>query len=326
MRVRVGFFELAIQDYEEEDRIMSALGRAQILLSSPELQVRLGRKYCDETELLPLLLAHGVVRCVRTIEIEVQPLGGESFKVQLDAAQPSVGEAKLEISRSQGTPSVQQELYKVAVRADGLVVREDDAEPNLLERNDTALGNGDVVTMVVIDEPPLLWRTCPLEYITICENGAVATYTGDHPTEDETVDFDDDMLVTAGDELTQGRHYWEVALVEGYFMVGVSRPHLEPKADYARPKCSDGWFICAGDGGLYGNGKKRDDAAGDYDEGDRVGVLLDLDAGSLLFFINGVQHGPGYLVGSVTPPVVPAVQMMCQVGSEVTARCVLFTY
>jgi hypothetical protein len=43
--------------------------------------------------------------------------------------------------------------------------------------------------------------------------------------------------------------------------------------------------------------------------GDRVGVLLDLDEGSLRFFKNGVQHGPCYLTGSVTGPVACAVQL-----------------
>jgi hypothetical protein len=55
--------------------------------------------------------------------------------------------------------------------------------------------------------------------------------------------------------------------------------------------------------------KDDDDAAGSYKQGDRVGVLLDLDNGSLRFFKNGVQHGPGCPAGSVTGPVVHAVQM-----------------
>ena len=33
-------------------------GRDQLLLSSPDLQTRLGRKFVDEAELLPLMLAH----------------------------------------------------------------------------------------------------------------------------------------------------------------------------------------------------------------------------------------------------------------------------
>jgi hypothetical protein len=40
-----------------------------------------------------------------------------------------------------------------------------------------------------------------------------------------------------------------------------------------------------------------------------VGVLLNLDDGSLRFFKNGAQHGAGYPAGSVTGPVVAAVQM-----------------
>jgi hypothetical protein len=76
--------------------------------------------------------------------------------------------------------------------------------------------------------------------------------------------------------------------------------------------CTDGWFIGAAGGGLYGNGKQGDDAAGAYKQGDRVGVLLNLDNGSLRFFKNGVEHGPGYPAGSVTGPVVAAVAMYYQ--------------
>jgi hypothetical protein len=46
-----------------------------------------------------------------------------------------------------------------------------------------------------------------------------------------------------------------------------------------------------------------------FKHSDRVGVLLDLNSGSLLFFKNGVQHGPGYPAGSVTGPVVVAVEL-----------------
>ena len=71
----------------------------------------------------------------------------------------------------------------------------------------------------------------------------------------------------------------------------------------------DGWFTHMEDGTLYGSSKYADDKAGPYKKGDRVGVLLDLNKGSLLFFKNGVQHGPGYAAGSVTGPVVAAVEL-----------------
>jgi hypothetical protein len=54
-----------------------------------------------------------------------------------------------------------------------------------------------------------------------------------------------------------------------------------------------------------------------------MGVLLDLDAGSVLFFKNGAKHGPGWAAGSVTGPVVLAVQMYLTGSSaEVVADAV----
>jgi hypothetical protein len=275
-------------------------GRDQLLLTSPELQTRLGRKFVDESELLPLLLCHGLVRRVRTIEVNVRPLGGDSFKITLDASTPTVGEAKAEITRSQGTAEGRQDLYKVAERADGLAVREDDAEPEPLDDESMLLGDGEIVAMAV-KELPLLWRTFPADRITLSEGGAVATQTlNDHQS-----------LTSTGTELTEGKHYWEVELLSehvGYIYIGISRPNLHPTGCFNGRACTDGWFI-ADDAYICGNGKQYDDGAGSYKHGDRVGVLLDLDNGSLRFFKNGVQHGPGYPAGSVTGPVVAAVQM-----------------
>jgi hypothetical protein len=124
-------------------------GREQLLLTSTKLQTRVGIRFVDEAELVPLLLAHGLIRRVRTIQIEVRPLGGDSFKVTLDASKPTVGEAKAEIARAQGTAESRQELYKISERADGLAVREDDAEPEPLDDESMELGEGDVVAMAV---------------------------------------------------------------------------------------------------------------------------------------------------------------------------------
>jgi hypothetical protein len=274
-------------------------GHDELLIACPELQTRLGQKYCDEAGLLALLLAHGIVRRVRTISVKVQPLGGDSFNVKLNAAAPSVGEAKAEIARTQGTSEARQELYKVAVRADGGAVREDDAEPEALDDDTTELGDGEMMAMAV-KELPLVWRTCDEKRVTLSEGGAVATNYGRV-----------DSLVTSGVELTVGKHYWEVVVLESYddVLVGVTRPDLGPDDDYALQDSTDGWFMYKGNGALYGNGKYDNDAAGHIDMGDRLGVLLDLDEGSLRFFKNDVQHGPGYPAGSVTGPVVSALQL-----------------
>jgi hypothetical protein len=273
-------------------------GRDQLLLTSPELQIRLGRKFIDDTELLPLLLSHGLIRRVRTIQIEVRPLGGDSFKITLDSSKATVGEAKAEITRSQGTAEECQDLYKVAERADGLAVREDDAEPELLDDESMLLGDGETVAMAV-KESPLLWRTFAADRITLSEGGAVATQTAQ-------LEY---SLTTTGIELTEGK---EVELLSEemrstYF--GISRPNLDPKGCYLTSGCTDGWFIGANFAALYGNGKMGSNDAVPDNQGDRVGVLLDLDNGSLRFFKNGVQHGPGYPAGSVNGPVVHAVQL-----------------
>jgi hypothetical protein len=119
-------------------------------------------------------------------------------------------------------------------------------------------------------------------------------------------------LTTTEIEFTEGRHYWEVGLLSkrmGGILVGISRPNLDPTGEYFNRECTDGWFILPFDGGLFGNGKEDDDEIAGYKQGDCVGMLLDLDSGSLRFFKNGVQNGPGYPAGSVTGPVVHAVHM-----------------
>jgi hypothetical protein len=280
-----------------------AAGRAQLLFA-PELQTRLGKKYCGEADLLELLLGHGMVSRVRTIQVEIHPLGGENFHVLLNSENPTVREAKIEIARVQGTQTARQELYKVAVQPDGGVVREDDAEAEPLEDADTKLHDGELVAMAVKDELPLLWRTFPDDMVALSEGGAVATQIGE--------EGDGEALVTSGLELVTGQHYWEVELLCENFdeiCVGVSRPNLNPREFYGSLDSTDGWFITPYSGGLWGNGKERDNRAGEYGHGDRVGMLVDLDVGSLRFFKNGVQHGPGFPAGSVTAPVVHAIQM-----------------
>jgi hypothetical protein len=151
-------------------------------------------------------------------------------------------------------------------------------------------------------EPPFMWRTFAEDRVTLSEGGALATLTNwGHYT-----------LTTTGTELPEGKHYWEVELLSesvGAIYIGISRPNLDPAGSYWRRGCTDSWFIRAYCGDLYGNVKQFDDAAGPYKQGDRVGMLLDLNDGSLRFFKNGVQHGPGFPAGSVTGPVVAAVQM-----------------
>jgi hypothetical protein len=181
--------------------------------------------------------------------------------------------------------------------------------------------------MAVKEVPPLVWRTFAEGLVALSEEGAVSTQI----TEEDEDEGSLTTLTTTGVELTEGKHYWEVellgsgaalpfcegeivdidcylcfdllyVLVLGIF-IGISRPNLDPIG------ITDGWFMDGVLGALWGNGKEEDDDAGAFDQGDRVGLLLDLGDGSLRFFKNGVQYGPGYAAGSVTGPVVAAVQL-----------------
>ena len=84
-------------------------------------------------------------------------------------------------------------------------------------------------------------------------------------------------------------------------MVGAVRPGLEHDVGH-----SEGTFcISGGNGALWGSGAACDVP---FATGDRIGMLLDLDAGWMHFFRNGKQCGPGFAEG-VTGPVVRAVQL-----------------
>jgi hypothetical protein len=180
-------------------------GRDQLKLTCPELLSQLGRKYCDEVDLVSLLLAHGLIRRVRTIGVEVRPLEGASFKIRLAASGPTVGEAKVEIAYVQGTSESRQALYLIP---DGGSVEA--ADKKLLKDNNTILEEGSKVTMAVVDEPPcLLWQTCNEEFVILSEDGALATNLGGGYDDDE----EDGQVIMSGTPLTVGKHYWEVEIV-----------------------------------------------------------------------------------------------------------------
>jgi hypothetical protein len=111
-------------------------------------------------------------------------------------------------------------------------------------------------------------------------------------------------------------HFDTLYLLVLGIVIGISRPNLDPTRWYVDRNCTDGWFMHALNGTLYGNGKQDDDRAGGFEQGDRLGVLLDFGDGSVRFFRNGAQHGPGYAADSVTGPVVAAVQMFIHMQME----------
>ena len=170
----------------------------------------------------------------------------------------------------------------------------EDGLPDAGRLDDLGLGSGSVVFMLF----RLGWRWE--------ESGSNIALSGEGLVATKTVQDSKYQLVTGGSLMTEGRHYWEVELTAGHsIMVGAVRPGLDH--DKSHDRTNDAYFFDWYDGSLFGNGKRNADPQGPFAEGDRIGVLLDLDAGWMRLYRNGKRCGPGFTEG-VTGPLVRAVQ------------------
>ena len=180
----------------------------------------------------------------------------------------------------------------------------EDGLPDSGRLDGLGLGEGSVVFL--LQRLGWLWTACGSN-MALSGDGLVATVTA----------YNDLQLATGGEPLTEGRHYWEVEMTknqEDSCMFGAVRPGLDH--DKGHYDTNDAYLINAAYGGLYGNGKMNADIQGEFAEGDRVGVLLDLDAGWLRFYRNDKRCGPGFTAG-VTGPLLRAAQVT-EAGQRLT--------
>jgi len=120
--------------------------------------------------------------------------------------------------------------------------------------------------------------------------------------------------------MTEGRHYWEVEITttsDVWVYIGAVRPGLA-SSGVCHAGSDNAYYIRGTTGGLHGNGQFSADPQGEFAEGDRIGVVLDLDAGSIRFYRNGARCGGGFASG-VSGPLLRAVQLW-DGGDAVTAR------
>ena len=109
-------------------------------------------------------------------------------------------------------------------------------------------------------------------------------------------------MAAADESLSAGVHCWEVEITQGYgyIMVGVCKADVRPESGTETLYRQQGkaWVMYAAIGALCPGNK---DPAGKVHEGARLGCKLDLGAGTLTFYLNGVKHGPGWtgIVGPV---------------------------
>jgi hypothetical protein len=181
----------------------------------------------------------------------------------------------------------------------------EDGLPDSGRLDQLGLGEGSVVFMLF--RQGWRWTACGSK-MSLSEDGLVATAGSDGW-----------QMVTGGEPMTEGRHYWEVEITKRgnadfIFLLGAVRPSLDH--DKKHWNTNDAYFINACYGSLCGNDKYGDDKQGAFAEGDRVGVLLDLDAGWLRFYRNGKRCGPGFTEG-MTGPLVRATQVF-KAGAKVT--------
>ena len=177
----------------------------------------------------------------------------------------------------------------------------EDALPDSGRLDGLGLGSGSVVFMLI--RLGWRWEACG-STITLSGEGLVAT-------KDETCY----QLATGGSPMTEGRHYWEVELGgDCEIFAGAARPGLDH--DTFHYHTNDAYYIYRGSGGLFGNGKGNTDKQGGFAKGDRIGVLLDLDAGWMRIYRNGKRCGPGFTNG-VTGPLVRAAQLR-EGGDKIT--------
>ena len=126
--------------------------------------------------------------------------------------------------------------------------------------------------------------------------------------------------------LSSGVHTWEVELTSGAtqnnnrdMFIGVAMPGCDVEKGDHHDKAK-AWYLRTHDGSLYGGGIDNEDVAKKgkfFVVGDWAGLRLDCNDGSLRFYRNGEPFGGQFPAGTVTLPVVRAVELKCT-GQSVT--------
>ena len=81
-----------------------------------------------------------------------------------------------------------------------------------------------------------------------------------------------------------------------FHFFGLVRDGAAWDKDHKGRESTDAWYMYSL-GYLCGNGKESDDDAGEINEGQIVSMEADLDKGTLRFWVDGKQHGPGWSSG-----------------------------
>ena len=117
---------------------------------------------------------------------------------------------------------------------------------------------------------------------------------------DQDEDFKNCMVVGRVMETGTGKHTISMKLDEGSagymgeVLCGMVRDGAPCNGWHFGEESTVGWFMDSYNGSLFGNGKEDDDRAGHVGPGQVLTMQVDMDAGTLNFWLDGKPHGPGY--------------------------------
>ena len=118
---------------------------------------------------------------------------------------------------------------------------------------------------------------------------------------DKNEEFDNCMMTGPVMEGT-GKHTISMKLGQGDaedmdISCGVVRDGVACDQWYGNKKNTEAWYMYSVYGSLCGNGKFNEDDAGEINDGQVLTMQVDLDAGTLKFWLDGKPHGPGWTSG-----------------------------
>lgn len=169
----------------------------------------------------------------------------------------------------------------------------DDLSGNANDWTPTNLASTDVV----LDSPTHNWPTLNSNAnsgLTLAEGNLRFT---------SNVSNRDTALATMS--VASGKWYWELLVTDNAIMVGIETDRLYPVSDSRIGLATDGyaWRIDTRD--IFHDSSTFGAYGASVSSGDVVGVALDLDAGTLEFFLNNVSQGQAF--SGITGAWIPAV-------------------
>lgn len=292
--------------YNGDDKNVQLLDiKDQVLLNLLEFN-----NFISENSFRSILLYKNIISDVTTFNIEITYHGGSSFYVELEIGGTGYL-LKKQIERIMGELPLFQCIFQKQYNKDGTPARDQDINLDAIEISDNSIIKQGDQFCLYICKPRIYWKkNIFCERNKISKNGLIVTHLSENKN----------FLINTNQILITGIHYFKVQImtdVVSCLQVGVSKINLPEYNDYGFDEDFDTWLMLVSEGFIYGNGyhEEFDNTSKRYKKGDILGMILNLDNGSLTFTINGKKNGPGFQNGSITGPVSFAAQMKCKDSS-----------